>query len=104
MSDEENIPAPRQGTAPVAKSFDTSGSAPKRSRLPVMPLAVLLPAAGEVSDLARLGEQLERRLADLQSAPSSVDISDSAAQHRRAAEESMLSQVVQWLTVGLDKE
>ncbi len=69
-----------------------------------MPLAVLLPSAGEVSDLARLGDQLERRLLDLQSAENVADLADSEAQYRRAAEESMLSQVVQWLTVGLDKE
>lgn len=70
----------------------------RRSRLPVMPLAVLLPSIGELSNLSDLAPNFERRLQRLheekESAAGSGRELDLA---RRAGEESMLNQVIQWL-------
>lgn len=75
-----------------------AGSSPVRSRLPVMPLAALLPAQGEASRLSGRVERFEERLLALQEEGPSASEEDA---HRRANEESMLQQLVSWLRMGV---
>jgi hypothetical protein len=74
----------------------------EKSRLAVMPLAVLLPRLGDLSVLAQLAPNVERRLADLQGSRQGTKESDELA--RVGNEESMLNQVVQWLSIGNQEE
>jgi hypothetical protein len=75
----------------------SSGSSPIRSRLPVMPLAAILPAQGEASRLSDRVERFEERLLALQEEGPSASEEDA---NRRSSEESMLQQIVSWLRMG----
>ena len=68
-----------------------------KSRLAVMPLAVLLPALGEMSQLVSLRADIDARLAEVQADQDSGTEEDVT---KRMAEEAMLLQVVQWLNMG----
>lgn len=81
-------------------SANELSSLPQRSRLSVMPLAVLLPKLGEISSLPRLAELLEKRLADLQAKKHQMLNDEGEERVRRLNEESMLNQVMQWLAAG----
>ena len=97
MADNKQNPA-RDPFLPTASP--AAGLAqPKKGRLPVMPLTVLLPTIGELSILHRVAPQLERRLATLQDRSSSENVDDQA---QRVLEESMLNQVLQWISVETD--
>ncbi|MCB0324287.1 MAG: hypothetical protein KDD69_11975 [Bdellovibrionales bacterium] len=92
---------------PLVPLAHTGSGVPKRTRLPVMPLAVLLPSLSDVSTLPRLQTQLEKRLQALQEAAGSgIPLEDGASPagaaepaSQAANEESMLNQVLQWLAV-----
>ena len=73
-----------------------AGEPARGSRLSVVPLAVLLPKLGELSNLSKLAPFLERKLADLQ-AEQKTDDNEAP---RAGSEESMLNQVLQWLSIG----
>lgn len=77
-----------------------SRSTARKSRLSVMPLAVLLPPVGSISELSRLAPGLQRRLVELQQGKSAMSVDESEEQTHRASEESMLNQVMLWLTSG----
>lgn len=77
-----------------------------RSRVATMPLAVLLPRLGEISDLQRYAAQLERRLQELHEAKKGFradETEEAEEQPGKSAEESMLNQVFQWLSVGTEE-
>lgn len=74
----------------------------EKSRIAVMPLAVLLPRLGDLSFLAQLAPVIERRLDDLQGNRQGTKESDEMA--RVGSEEAMLNQVMQWLSIGSEKE
>lgn len=75
----------------------SASSSPVRSRLPVMPLATLLPAQGEASRLSERVERFEERLSTLQEEGPSASEEDA---YHRSNEESMLQQLVSWLRMG----
>ena len=84
---------------PTASNPPQLLSRTERSRLATMPLAVLLPKLGTVSTLPAHASSLERRLQSMQ------ESNQSNAEHhlgsdQREAEESMLSQVLQWVELG----
>lgn len=79
-----------------AKSPITSGV--KSERLGVMPLAVLLPRLGDIHQLASMAEKLDKRYRALQAEHSSVVSEGSQSRNR---EESMLGQILQWLSLGV---
>lgn len=66
-----------------------------RGYLPGLPLAVLLPTFGDASRLTGLRETFALRLKELRESPG--DVEDPKDQ---VSEEAMLSQVLQWITVG----
>jgi hypothetical protein len=70
----------------------------EKTRLAVMPLAVLLPQLGNLSTLAQLAPVMEQRLADLQADRKGTKESEELA--RVGSEEAMLNQVMQWLSIG----
>lgn len=82
---------------PSSEQFD---SAPQRVVAPrttiaCAPLAVLLPKLSSVQQLTGYRVDLERRLRELQTQRASCA---EEVDRSNAAEESMLSQVLQWLT------
>ena len=91
------VPAiPQKPVAPGAKLG--------KSRLSVMPLAVLLPTLGEARDLHRVAPNLERRLGAIQDQAQQRAADDPEGEAGRAVEESMLNQVLQWLSVERESE
>lgn len=66
-----------------------------RDKLSVIPLAVLLPELGEVNRLHSSRARLELRLEQLQNKTIGVEQSKD-----ELSEETMLNQVIQWLTLG----
>ena len=75
----------------------------RKPRLPVMPLAVLLPQFGELGKLPSLAAQFEKRHQELLGATQRFSGEEDAEGRReRLAEESMLNQALQWLQVGTD--
>lgn len=76
----------------------------RRQRLAVMPLAVLLPSLGNLTDIHLLRPHINRRLEELQAeAAASAGEDDNEIRRKRLAEESMLNQVLQWLSVGSEE-
>ena len=89
----------------VPREVQTSPNTSLRNpRLPVMPFAVLLPRAGDLTRLPGQLAALERRIAELQSDAGRYSGEEEAEQRRRrGAEESMLNQILQWLSMGSDE-
>jgi hypothetical protein len=77
----------------------SAGTVAKR-KLAVMPLAVLLPSAGDLSHLSGARDQLEARLEELQG--EQLEGSEEG-ETKRLGEEAMLFQVLQWLNLGAAK-
>ncbi len=77
---------------------DDTAPDPLRSkeRLSVVPLAVLLPKLGELTDLPKLASGIERKYEELVAATES----DPEQNTQLASEQAMLNQVVQWLSIG----
>ena len=69
--------------------------------LPKAPLAALLPVLGQVSDVAKLRSRFEKRHQELIQKASEEA---SAERSARSTEESMLGQVNNWLSMGMDDE
>lgn len=67
------------------------------SRLSTMPLAVLLPRLSDVSQLPQFSAMFSERLEAIVEGRESADEDESK---ERAAEESMLRQLLQWLAVS----
>lgn len=72
-----------------------SGTFPS-TRLAVMPLTVLLPALGDITSLSICTGQLESRYRQLQA--QNVSPPEEVESWARLGEESMLNQVLQWLS------
>lgn len=72
------------------------------NRLSTMPLAVILPRMGELRLLQGLKPVLERRYREAQSRNSQAHASPHGTESPKEiqSEESMLSQVLQWLSLG----
>lgn len=87
-------------TAPAAP---VGRGAPRKSRVSVIPLSVLLPTMGEVGALYRLQPLLERRLQSLQNEAVSYE-EEGEDGARVVVEESMLNQALQWLSVSNTEE
>ncbi len=68
----------------------------RKERLSVMPLTVLLPKLGELTDLPKLASGIERKYEELVAASES----DPEQNTQLASEQAMLNQVVQWLSIG----
>ena len=73
----------------------------RNARLPVMPLAVLLPQLGDLGALSGMAASIEARLAELEALRTTAD---EEWTRETAAEDSMLNQVMRWLTVGDEEE
>jgi hypothetical protein len=70
------------------------------SKLSVMPLTMLLPELGDMSKLPRFAASFQHRLEQLQGARGAFQDEDSPDTSRSVSEESMLTQVMQWLSAG----
>ena len=82
-----------------------SGSSPRMSgvdkrKLAVMPLSVLLPPIGDVSHLGMYRDTILQRYQELWEQRTSGGEEASKEQLR---EESMLNQIIQWLTMGSEE-
>ena len=97
MADNENT-NDRSPAVPAARK--SAENPDYKSRLATMPLAVLLPTLGEVSSLYGVSERLERRHAALLAQAAQFSGEESEEKSKRAVEDSMLNQVLQWLSVG----
>ena len=73
----------------------------QRSRLSTMPLAVLLPALSDVSQLSPLREELETCLEGVQQSAEAAEADDRS---RLQVEQNMLQQVFQWLDADSKEE
>lgn len=86
----------------VRAEFDHTASRQEvSSRLALMPLAVLLPKIGDLRQVAQGSDLFASRLAEIQSQNLSGVMEDEDAESvkRRSLEESMLNQVLQWLSI-----
>ena len=97
MADSENK---KESVPALLPRKSSSQEAARSSRLAVMPLAVLLPCLGDVSELHLVSEKLERRLANVHSQAANFAAEESEEKSARSIEELMLNQVLQWLAVG----
>jgi len=79
----------------VAKSFVS----PMNSKLPVMPLAIILPSQGDTANLPLALDALRQRLHELQEEGLVEDEQDAA---NKTSEESMLQQVISWMNMGVE--
>ena len=69
-----------------------------------MPLAVLLPRLGDLTRVHALRGRFLKHLEDLQLEASALAGEEDGEERRqRMAEESMLNQVLQWLSVGTEE-
>lgn len=85
-------------SVPAGAEPQTADYSRARERTPVMPLAALLPPAGDLTQLEAARANLLGRLRELrdEEAPASAE-SDSK---ERQCEEAMLNQVAQWLSIS----
>ena len=93
----------REGAAAAAPNGRVSmiGSpVEKGSRVSVTPFAVLLPQLSNISALRDMRGAFENKLAEIRSTRSL----DEKEEARLLSEESMLSQVLQWLTIAGEKD
>lgn len=81
----------------------TSQVEAQKSRLSVMPLAVLLPAVGDLSMLSQIEANLQKHLHELQQEKLAFSVDESEEQTGRISEESMLNQVLLWLSAGSEE-
>ncbi len=96
---------PKESRNLVPGSRELSGVSPlRKSRLAVMPLAVLLPPLGDLKNVQLIRPQITKHLEDLHAEAGTMSSEeDGEVRRRRQAEESMLNQVLQWLAVGTDE-
>ena len=88
-----------QGSLPAAVRGDKTQPG-RKSKLAIMPLAALLPDLGSLDRLAGFSASLSGRLEQLQASRVSSVGEESAEEARRISEETMLTQVMQWLSAG----
>ena len=72
-----------------------------KKKLPVIPLAVLLPQIGNVSDLQRVSTLLSQKLKNIQEEKTAKT---EGLTKDKALEESMLTQAMTWLSLGAEGE
>ena len=70
---------------------------PGKKRLAIMPLAVLLPPLGDLSQLSGFRQEIQARLDEVQNAQGA---GSEEGVTTRLGEEAMLLQVLQWLNLG----
>ena len=87
---------------PAARAaVGTLGAPLRKGRLSVMPLAVLLPTLGDLKNVPLIRPQITRHLEELHAEASTLAGEEEGEERRkRQAEESMLNQVLLWLSVG----
>ena len=94
---------PSEQSEPPASDFGLrprdrrSGAGQAIEKLATMPLAVLLPPQGNLNMLSSLKPHFQRRLQDLHNERAQL-AGEVSREH--LSEDSMLSQVLQWLAVG----
>ena len=69
----------------------------EQEKLSIMPLAALLPSIGDLKNLPKMAEELAAQQVEVQEARGTATSENERA---LAVEESMLNQVLQWLSLG----
>jgi hypothetical protein len=101
---KSNLPSPNSSME-VSNSLEVDlnprGASFNSPKLSTMPLAVLLPSSsGSIAELSQYSEQLKTNLSEILSDSGRFDADeDGEKRKKRAAEESMLNQVLQWLSL-----
>ena len=92
-------------STPTVVSGNPTRLSPRRSKLPTMPLATLLPPLGELARLHELAENVQSRTDSLQSLRGKYEGEDQDEQRKNLlAEESMLNQVILWLSLQSEED